>query len=116
MNTTNSSQNTDFFNNHGDKLGLFLASIWIIAGTYNIYSIYKDKSNSQDLYKEFSKKNYIIISILFLLLGIVVIILYFTLNMNNNDKKQTNNIVGHISLIPFYILFLTIAIVISSGH
>lgn len=36
--------------------------------------------------------------------------------MNNNDKKQTNNIVGHISLIPFYILFLTIAIVISSGH
>ncbi len=53
-----------------------------------------------------SKKEYYIIPIL---LGIIDI-LYFVFNMNNTNMKQVNNIVGHISMIPIYLLIVAILI------
>ena len=103
-NNADSLQKSGFFDNYGDKLGLFFSIIWIIAGSYIIYLKYKDNSNLQ----KSSKKDYII-PIIILLLGIIVISLYFILNMNNVDEKITNNVVGHISLTPIYLLIIAIA-------
>jgi hypothetical protein len=100
-NTATSIKNSDFFEDYGTYIGLFLSSIYIIGSIYCIYSLHKSKDGS--------KKEYYIIPILFILLGIIDI-LYFVFNMNNTNMKQVNNVVGHISMIPIYILIVVIFI------
>ena len=105
-NTSTSIKDSGFFEDYGAYIGLFLSAIYIIGSIYSIYSLHKSKDGS--------KKEYYIIPILFLLLGIIDI-LYFVLNMNNTNMKQVNNVVGHISMIPIYILIVVIFIGIFIG-
>jgi hypothetical protein len=100
-NAATSINNSGFFEDYGTYIGLFLSAIYIIGSIYFIYSLYKSEDGS--------KKEYYIIPILFLLLGIIDI-LYFVFNMNNTNMKQVNNIVGHISMIPIYLLIVAILI------
>jgi hypothetical protein len=103
--TANAIQNGGFFEEYGTYIGLFLSAIYIIGSIYYMYSIHNSKN--------ISKKDYIL-PILFILLG-VIDIMYFIFNMNNTDKKHINNIVGHISMTPIYILIIFIFIAMMSS-
>jgi hypothetical protein len=98
--TGESIQNTGFFNNHGNKVGLIMATIWTGLGGYMVYYNYKQNI-------EFSIKYYLL-PIISLLLGIIIFVLYFILTMTQVDNIITNNVIGHISLIPIYLLILAI--------
>jgi hypothetical protein len=100
-NTADSIQNSGFFDNHGNKIGLVMATIWTCAGGYIIYY------NKYKLNKEFSIDNYLL-PIISLLLGIIVFCLYFILNLVEVKSSVINNVVGHVSLIPIYIIILAI--------
>jgi hypothetical protein len=97
-NKADSIQNSGFFDNHGNKIGLIMATIWTCVGGYIIYDNYKFDT-------EFSKKSYLIPSIS-LLLGILVFCLYFILTMFEVNSVTINNVVGHVSLIPIYLLII----------
>ncbi len=99
-NTADSIQKSGFFDNHGNKIGLIMATIWTCTGSYIIYDNY-------NLDTEFSKKYYLL-PFISLLLGILVFCLYFILTMVEVNSVTINNVVGHISLIPIYLIILAI--------
>jgi hypothetical protein len=97
-NTADLIQKSGFFNNHGNKIGLIMATIWTCVGGYLIY-------DNNKLNIEFFKKYYLL-PIISLLLGIIVFCLYFILNIVEVNSDIINNVVGHVSLIPIYLIIL----------